>query len=119
MLPSPVITRLVKPVPAPVFTDATTFAANNRSVAPVVTTAPVVLVAYGAAGAVAIRAANTATGVSAVVTVGTPWAPIAVTALQSGLGGDVARGAPRKPCWVEGTVRDTDGSPVARAKIEV
>ena len=28
-----------------------------------------------------------------------------------GLGGDVAAGAPGEPCWVEGTVTDTDGQP--------
>jgi len=36
-----------------------------------------------------------------------------------GLGGDVAGGAPGEPCWVEGTVTDTDGRPVAGARIEV
>lgn len=34
------------------------------------------------------------------------------------LGGDVAGGAPGQPCWVEGTVRDTDGRPVAGARVE-
>ncbi|WP_110239644.1 intradiol ring-cleavage dioxygenase [Nocardioides gilvus] len=34
-------------------------------------------------------------------------------------GGDIARGAAGEPCWVEGTVRDTDGRPVAGARIEV
>jgi hydroxyquinol 1,2-dioxygenase len=36
-----------------------------------------------------------------------------------GLGGDVAGGAPGEPCWVEGRVTDTDGRPVAGARIEV
>ena len=36
-----------------------------------------------------------------------------------GLGGDVAGGAPGEPCWVEGTVTDTDGAAVAGARIEV
>jgi hydroxyquinol 1,2-dioxygenase len=36
-----------------------------------------------------------------------------------GLGGDVAGGATGEPCWVEGTVSGTDGSPVAGARIEV
>ena len=36
-----------------------------------------------------------------------------------GLGGDVAGGAPGEPCWVEGTVTDTDGGPVVGARIEV
>ncbi|HET9094377.1 MAG TPA: dioxygenase [Solirubrobacteraceae bacterium] len=35
------------------------------------------------------------------------------------LGGDVARGAPGEPCWVEGSVRETDGQPVAGARLEV
>ncbi|MDX6309441.1 MAG: hydroxyquinol 1,2-dioxygenase [Nocardioidaceae bacterium] len=36
-----------------------------------------------------------------------------------GLGGDIARGAPGEPCWVEGSVTDTEGHPVPRALIEV
>ena len=35
------------------------------------------------------------------------------------LGGDIAAGASGEPCWVEGTVADTDGKPVPRALIEV
>lgn len=35
------------------------------------------------------------------------------------LGGDLAFGAPGEPCWVEGTVTDTDGNPLAGARIEV
>jgi hydroxyquinol 1,2-dioxygenase len=35
------------------------------------------------------------------------------------LGGDIAGGATGQPCWVEGTVRDTLGTPVAGARIEV
>jgi hydroxyquinol 1,2-dioxygenase len=38
---------------------------------------------------------------------------------EVGLGGDVALGAPGEPCWVEGTVRDTGGSPVGGARVEV
>ena len=34
-------------------------------------------------------------------------------------GGDIARGASGQPCWVEGTVRDTNGDPVAGARIDV
>ncbi|MEU2350824.1 dioxygenase [Modestobacter sp. NPDC049651] len=34
-------------------------------------------------------------------------------------GGDMAFGAPGEPCWVEGTVRDTAGNPLAGARIEV
>jgi protocatechuate 3,4-dioxygenase beta subunit len=35
------------------------------------------------------------------------------------LGGDIAGGAHGQPCWVEGTVTDTDGNPVPGARIEV
>ncbi|MBM0231125.1 hydroxyquinol 1,2-dioxygenase [Micromonospora sp. STR1_7] len=35
------------------------------------------------------------------------------------LGGDIAAGAPGRPCWVEGRVTDTDGNPVPHARIEV
>lgn len=35
------------------------------------------------------------------------------------IGGDIAGGAPGEPCWVEGTVHDTDGNPVPGARIEV
>lgn len=34
-------------------------------------------------------------------------------------GGDVAQGAPGEPCWVEGVVTGTDGTPVPHAEIEV
>ncbi|MER7692483.1 dioxygenase [Streptomyces sp. NPDC097610] len=34
-------------------------------------------------------------------------------------GGDMAAGAPGEPWWVEGTVTDTDGNPVAGARLEV
>ncbi|MCQ9165187.1 MULTISPECIES: dioxygenase [unclassified Arthrobacter] len=34
-------------------------------------------------------------------------------------GGDIAGGAAGEPCWIEGTVRDTDGNPVSGARIEV
>jgi hydroxyquinol 1,2-dioxygenase len=34
-------------------------------------------------------------------------------------GGDIAGGAPGEPCWVEGTVTDTDGNPLAGALVEV
>ncbi|WP_262106372.1 dioxygenase [Arthrobacter sp. Marseille-P9274] len=34
-------------------------------------------------------------------------------------GGDIAGGAHGQPCWVEGTVTDTDGNPVPNARIEV
>jgi hydroxyquinol 1,2-dioxygenase len=35
------------------------------------------------------------------------------------LGGDVSFGAPGEPCWVEGTVTDTDGNRVPGARVEV
>lgn len=35
------------------------------------------------------------------------------------IGGDIAGGAAGQPCWVEGTVTDTDGNPVPGARIEV
>jgi hydroxyquinol 1,2-dioxygenase len=35
------------------------------------------------------------------------------------VGGDMAFGAPGEPCWVEGTVRDSDGTSLAGARIEV
>ena len=34
-------------------------------------------------------------------------------------GGDIAGGAPGSPCWVEGTITDTDGLAVPGARIEV
>jgi hydroxyquinol 1,2-dioxygenase len=36
-----------------------------------------------------------------------------------GLGGDVAGAASGEPCWVEGNVSDTEGNPVAGARIDV
>jgi hydroxyquinol 1,2-dioxygenase len=38
---------------------------------------------------------------------------------EIGAGGDIAGGAAGEPCWVEGTVTDTDGEPAAGALIEV
>lgn len=35
------------------------------------------------------------------------------------LGGDMSFDATGEPCWVEGTVTDTEGNPLARARIEV
>jgi hydroxyquinol 1,2-dioxygenase len=35
------------------------------------------------------------------------------------LEGDIAFGAPGEPCWVEGSVRDTDGMPLAGAVLEI
>nr|WP_237686391.1 dioxygenase [Arthrobacter jiangjiafuii] len=38
---------------------------------------------------------------------------------QIPIGGDIAGDAAGQPCWVEGTVKDTDGNPVPGARIEV
>ncbi|WP_426560702.1 DUF6603 domain-containing protein [Angustibacter sp. McL0619] len=54
-------------------------------------TAPIVVVAYGATGAAAIRAAATQPQVSAVVTVAVPWSTVSLLALTGGLGGDALR----------------------------
>src|SRR3978361_725910 len=35
------------------------------------------------------------------------------------VGGDIAGGATGEPCWVDGTVADTDGKPLPGARIEV
>lgn len=35
------------------------------------------------------------------------------------IGGDISFGAAGEPCWVEGTITDTDGAPVPRARVEV
>ncbi|WP_051941259.1 dioxygenase family protein [Phaeacidiphilus oryzae] len=35
------------------------------------------------------------------------------------LGGDLSAGAPGEPCWVEGTVTDTEGKPVPGARLEI
>ncbi|MFE4835263.1 dioxygenase [Arthrobacter sp. NPDC056691] len=34
-------------------------------------------------------------------------------------GGDIAGAAPGEPCWIEGSVKDTNGNPVPNARIEV
>jgi hydroxyquinol 1,2-dioxygenase len=41
------------------------------------------------------------------------------TAPEVPLGGDIAFGAKGTPCWVSGSVRSTDGSPIGGARIEV
>jgi hydroxyquinol 1,2-dioxygenase len=38
---------------------------------------------------------------------------------QIELGGDISQGAAGEPCWVEGTVCDVDGKPLAGARLEV
>jgi len=52
---------------------------------------PITIVAYGAAGAAAIRASNTLTSIEQVITVGTPWSPVSLNGLTSGLSGDALR----------------------------
>ena len=52
---------------------------------------PVVLMGYGECGAAVLRAANALGSVSDAVTIGTPWAGLAVDSLRSGLGGDALR----------------------------
>jgi len=54
-------------------------------------TAPVTVVAYGAAGAAAIRAAATLSVVDHVITVGSPWSQVSLNGLSSGLSGDALR----------------------------
>ena len=54
-------------------------------------TAPITVVAFGAAGAAGIAAASTATSVERVVTVGCPWGPLAIAGFTSGLSADALR----------------------------
>jgi len=57
-------------------------------------TAPVLLVGHGGAGAATVRATglgNVAPLVDDVVTVGTPWGPVATTAFETDLSGDALR----------------------------
>jgi hypothetical protein len=51
----------------------------------------VIVVGYGAAGAAAVRAANSRSSVKHVVTVGAPWGPVSTDALSNGLSGDALR----------------------------
>ena len=53
--------------------------------------APVTVVAFGAAGAAALKAANIVANVEHVITVGTPWNPVSLNGLTSGLSGDALR----------------------------
>lgn len=52
---------------------------------------PITVVAFGAAGAAALRVSNTITNVEHVITVGTPWSPVSLNGLTSGLSGDALR----------------------------
>ncbi|MCX4642016.1 MULTISPECIES: intradiol ring-cleavage dioxygenase [unclassified Streptomyces] len=50
----------------------------------------------------------------------TVWGPFFVEGSpEIPLGGDMSFGAAGQPCWVEGTVTDTDGNPVPGALVEV
>ncbi|MXG89280.1 dioxygenase family protein [Nocardioides flavescens] len=50
----------------------------------------------------------------------TVWGPFFVDGSpEIELGGDMSFGAVGQPCWVEGTVSDTEGNPVAGALVEV
>ncbi len=50
----------------------------------------------------------------------TVWGPFFVEGSpEISLGGDMSFGAAGQPCWVEGTVTDTDGKPLAGALVEV
>ena len=52
---------------------------------------PLMVVAFGSAGAAAIKAASTVNAINRVVTVGSPWAPVSLNGLSSGLSGDALR----------------------------
>ncbi len=60
---------------------------------------------------------NPATGDATEATVFGPF--FVEDAPEIPLGGDIAGGAAGQPCWVEGTVTDTDGTPVPNARVEV
>lgn len=85
-LPTPVAAAATRP-------DHDAVAAQAQALAAVLAgrTADVVVVAYGAAGAAAVRAAGSQPHVTTVVTVGAPWSPVSVLALTTGLGGDALR----------------------------
>ena len=80
--------------------------------------APVVLVGYGPAGVAVVRAARSQPLATALVTVGTPWADVALTSLTTGLGGDAVRLLQRLvpdplPPWTD-TLAAISGSPLRR-----
>jgi hydroxyquinol 1,2-dioxygenase len=57
--------------------------------------------------------------VSSAATESTVFGPFFVEgAPEVPLGGDIAGGAKGTPCWVSGTVRSTDGTPIAGGRIE-
>ncbi|WP_152207342.1 DUF6603 domain-containing protein [Marinobacter changyiensis] len=85
-LPSPAAAAAARPDRAPVEEQAQRLVTvlEDRSVA-------VTVVAFGAAGAAALRAASTLTTVEQVITVGAPWGPVSFNGLSSGLSGDALR----------------------------
>ena len=86
MLPSALAARALRP-------DGDAVAEQAERLARVLAgrTAPVTIIAYGACGAAAIRAAATRTVIESVVTIGTPWTPVSVSAFRSGLSADALR----------------------------
>ncbi len=67
-----------------------------------------------------VEGATEADGAGAGATEATVFGPFFVDGSpETPLGGDVSQGAKGRPCWVEGTVTDTAGAPVAGARIEV
>lgn len=60
---------------------------------------------------------NEAYGAATEATVFGPF--FVADAPQIDVGGDIAGDAAGEPCWVEGTVTDTEGNPLAGARIEV
>jgi len=59
--------------------------------------APITVVAYGAAGAAAIKAAQTNAQIEHVATVGAPWGAVSVDTFSTGLSGDALRFLSRIP----------------------
>ena len=64
-----------------------------------------------------ITVSNPAQGAATEATVFGPF--FVEDAPEIAQGGDIAGGAAGQPCWVEGTVTDTDGNPIPGARIEV
>ena len=86
MLPTPAAARAARPDH-----DAVTEMTERLVRVLQARTAPVTVMAYGASGAAAMRAANTVTQISEVVTIGSPWVAPSVNAFRSGLSADAMR----------------------------
>ena len=86
MLPTPAAARAARPDH-----DVVTEMAERLVRALQGRTAPATLMAYGACGAAAIRAAITITQITEVVTIGSPWTTPSVNAFRSGLSADALR----------------------------